>query len=45
MWDPLAIKFSKLGFDVYGYEMTQKISSLNKNVIYVDTIKKQILLE
>ncbi len=39
---PLAIKFSKLGFNVYGYETDkQKISSLNKNVIYVDTIKKR----
>ena len=39
---PLAIKFSKLGFNVYGYETdSQKISSLNKNVIYVDTIKKR----
>ena len=38
---PLAIKFSKLGFDVYGYENdSKKISSLNKNVIYVDTIQK-----
>lgn len=38
---PLAIKFSSLGFEVYGFEKDQnKIRDLNKNKIYVDTIKK-----
>ena len=38
---PLAIKFSSLGFEVYGFEKDQnKIQSLNRNKIYVDTIKK-----
>ena len=38
---PLAVKFSKLGFNVYGYETDlKKISNLNKDIIYVDTIKR-----
>jgi UDP-N-acetyl-D-glucosamine dehydrogenase len=38
---PLAIKFSSLGFEVYGFEKDQnKIQDLNKSKIYVDTIKK-----
>ena len=43
---PLAIKFSKLGFNVYGYETDKiKISNLHKNNIYVDTIKKNDFLK
>ena len=43
---PLAIKFSKLGFKVYGYETDKnKISNLHKNSIYVDTIKRKDFLK
>ncbi len=39
---PLAIKFSKLGFNVYGYETDKKkITNLHNSSIYVDTIKRK----